>query len=130
MTTEQINALRKIYDKKHFGYNLYINGTNDMFPSKSQESILAYDDKNEIVHCIRRSADPYRTSGTANIATTTYDQIIKIEMNIDPSELKGILDLLVADGQITAEVADNFIKRMSHSWKNPQKAQLDVGSLK
>lgn len=125
MTVSQVQALRKIYDAKKRGYNLYINSTNDMFPSKSQESILAYDDGNEIVHCIRRAANPYLSNNTANIASSSYDQIIKFDMNIERSELESVLDTLIKDGQVSAEDAEYFIKRMDHPWKNPQNVKVE-----
>ena len=128
MTAEQVKALREIYDNKQRGYNLYINSTNDMFPSKSQESILAYDDKKELVHCLRRSLDPYAPIGTAAIATTSYEQIIKFDMNISPQDLKGVLDDLVAKGLVTKDVAESFITRMNTGWKNPQRVSVDVSN--
>lgn len=128
MTVEQVKALREIYANKERGYNLYINSTNDMFPSKTQESILAYDDKNELVHCLRRSMNPNAPLGTATIATTGYDQIIKFDMNISPSDLKGVLNDLVAQGLITKGVAESFIVRMNSGWKNPQKVTVDLSN--
>lgn len=128
MTLEQVKALRAIYENKQRGYNLYINSTNDMLPSKTQESILAYDDEKELVHCLRRSISTNLPYGTASITTTSYEQIIKFDMNISPSDLKGVLSDLTERGLITKDVAEAFIDRMSSGWKNPQKVTVDMNS--
>lgn len=111
MTKNTIDILRKIYDGRGKGYTLYLDGSRTL-PSKSNNSLLIYDDANEIVYSLRPSAKPYAKVSDVNVLATEYATIFCFDMDCSIEDTTKILDEFISAGNLTEEQKEEFLKQM------------------
>ena len=111
MTKNAMTVLRKIYEGRKKGYTLWLDGTRTL-PSKSNNSLLVYDDANELVHCLRPAARPYSKSTDTSVISTEYAQVFCFDMDCPIEDTVKILDEFIAQGILTNEQKEDFLKQM------------------
>ena len=111
MTINAMKVLRKIYEGRKKGYTLYLDGTRTL-PSLSNNSLLIYDDDNEIVYSIRPAARPYSKPTDTNVLSTEYSQVFCFDMDCPIEDTINILNEFISQGILTEEQKADFLKQM------------------
>ena len=111
MTKNAMDVLRKIYEGRKKGYVLYLDGTR-VLPSKGNNSLLVYDDANEIVYSLRPATPPYTKSSDVNVLATEYAQVFCFDMDIPIEDTKDILNDFISKGLISENDATEFLNQM------------------
>lgn len=111
MTKNAMTILRKIYEGRKKGYTLWLDGTRTL-PSKSNNSLLVFDDANELVYSLRPAARPYSKSTDTSIIATEYAQVFCFDMDCPIEDTEKILDEFISQGILTEEQKEDFLKQM------------------
>lgn len=113
MTKEQIKKFRSIVEKLNTGYAIRLGDGNTYLTSKGDLSKLIYDDANEMIYNFKPTTNYYMKEGSANLLATTFDNVMALDIDMIPTDLKKVLDSFVDSGLITKEESEKYFESMN-----------------
>lgn len=115
MTKVQIKKFRDIVEKLNTGYAIRLGDGSTYLTSKGDLNKLIYDDTNEMIYNFKPTVNYYMPEGSANLLVTSFDNVMCLDIDMKPSDLKKALADFVSAGFITDEESEKYFNSMTRT---------------